>query len=459
MATPHAGPASTAPGVPSGPATSDSGQDAFREGAAPPATPFTPVQAGERIVTLDVLRGIALFGVVAANIWLWFSGITFRFPDYNTEVWSGSPEGIAFLFIAFFIATKAMTTFSFLFGLGFAVQMMRAEARGRSIVGHHSRRLAVLLLIGALHAVFLWYGDILTLYALLGFGLLLFRRRSDRTLLVWSAVFVVVLPIVLGAVPFVMALLNPGSAPDPATILGELADRNRTLLTNFASAEPGQIVRGNLEMLRQWWLSPKVMMMNLGVFGVFLLGLYAGRRRIFEDPGAHAPLLRRLIVVGFPLGMIGTGAGLWLRSMPVEQMIARPWMPLALATTIAAGTLPFALAYIATATLLMERPVWRRRLSGFAPVGRMALTNYLAQTVLCITIFYGGGLVGRVGALFGLIVALVIFAAQMVWSAWWLARFRFGPMEWLWRSAVYGRLQPMRISPAVAPAPGARERK
>ena len=99
----------------------------------------------------------------------------------------------------------------------------------------------------------------------------------------------------------------------------------------------------------------------------------------------------------------------------------------------------------------MGRDNWRRRLMWFAPVGRMALTNYLAQTVICIAIFYGGGLVGRVGALFGLLIALVIFPLQMAWSAWWLARFRFGPMEWLWRSAAYGRLQPMRIAPAVAP--------
>lgn len=414
-------------------------------------TVLSPVDAGERILTLDVLRGIALFGVLAANIWLWFSGISFRFPDYNTEVWSGSPDGIAFLFIAFFIATKAMATFSFLFGLGFSIQMVRAEAHGRSIAGHHSRRLAVLLLIGAVHAVFLWYGDILSLYALLGFGLLLFRRRSDTTLLVWSAVLVFVLPLLMGAVPLLMSLLGTGGVPDAAQILADMTERNAATLAWFTTGEPAHVVRGNLEVLRQWWLSPKITVLNLGLFGVFLLGLYAGRRRIFENPAAHTPLLRRLIIVGFPLGMVATATGLALRSMPVERMVTLPWMPLAISATLAFGTLPFALGYIATATLLMERPVWRRRLSLFAPVGRMALTNYLAQTVVCIALFYGGGLIGRVGALFGLVVALLIFPVQMAWSAWWLARFRFGPMEWLWRSAVYGRLQPMRIAPAVVP--------
>jgi uncharacterized protein len=139
--------------------------------------------------------------------------------------------------------------------------------------------------------------------------------------------------------------------------------------------------------------------------------------------------------------------------MSLEQFLATPWMPLAMAVTGAVGMVPFALAYIATATLLLQQPVWRDRLSLFAPVGRMALTNYLAQSVICIAIYYGGGLVGVAGPLFGLMLALVIFPAQMVCSAWWLARFRYGPMEWLWRSLTDGRLQPMRgVAPGVTAA-------
>jgi uncharacterized protein len=404
---------------------------------------LAPVAPGERILALDVLRGIALFGVLAANIWLWFSGVIFRFPAYNSEVWSFSPDSIAFLFIAFFISGKAITTFSFLFGLGFAVQMQRAEARGRSTGRHHSRRLAILLLFGAIHAVFLWYGDILMAYALLGFALLLFRKRRDRTLLVWATVLIVAVPIVLGTVPLVLSVVKPDAGPEPAVILTEMTERNSSNLALFASAQPARIVQGNLRMLRQQWLTPKATFL-LSIFGIFLLGLWAGRRRLFEDPAAHRPLLRRIILWGFPLGMIGTGIQLALRSIPLEQFLAITWMPLAMAFTIAVGMVPFALAYIATATLLMQSPAWRARLLPFAPVGRMALSNYLAQSIICIAIYYGGGLVGVAGPLVGLLLALVIFPAQMIFSAWWLARFRYGPMEWLWRSLTYGRLQPMR---------------
>jgi uncharacterized protein len=193
---------------------------------SPEPAPLTPVAPGDRILALDVLRGIALFGVLAANIWLWFSGVIFRFPDYNAEIWSLSPDGLAFLFVAFFISGKAITTFSLLFGIGFAVQMMRAEAKGRGIGRHHSRRLAILLLFGAIHAVFLWYGDILVAYALLGFGLLLFRRRSQRTALIWA-----VGPHRRGAHapgrgPPGHGGGEPDAGPEPAVILAEMTERN-----------------------------------------------------------------------------------------------------------------------------------------------------------------------------------------------------------------------------------------
>ena len=412
------------------------------ESAAP--DPLTPVAPGERIVTLDVLRGIALFGVLAANIWIWFSGIIFRFPEYNAEVWSFSPDSLAFLFIAFFISGKAITTFSFLFGLGFSVQMQRAAARGRSIVRHHSRRLAILLLIGAIHAVFLWYGDILMAYALLGFGLLLFRRRRDRTLLIWAAVLIVLVPLLMGSVPLVLSMFSSEAAPDPAVRLGKMAEMNSGLLALFASGDPALIVQGNLRMMQMQWLTPKATFL-LTLFGIFLLGLYVGRRRIFEDPKVHSALLRRTILWGFALGIIGTAINLGLHSIPPEQMMALSWAPPVLAVT-STMMVPFAFAYIATATLLMQRQAWRERLSLFSPVGRMALTNYLAQTIICIAIYYGGGLVGNAGPLFGLVLALVIFPVQMAFSAWWLARFRYGPMEWVWRSLTYGRLQPMRLT-------------
>jgi uncharacterized protein len=280
--------------------------------------------------------------------------------------------------------------------------------------------------------------------------LLLFRKRRERTLLVWALALIVVVPVVLSSVPLVMSAVNPEAGPDPATQVAEMAESNAETLALFRSGDPAQLVQGNLRMLHGFWLSPEAFFLVV-LFGIFLLGLYTGRRRIFEDPAAHRPLLRKLVIWGFALGIVGSVASFALRSIPLEEAMGLAWMPLASTLAATAGTVPFALAYIATATLLLERAAWRRALSAFAPVGRMALTNYLAQTVICLAIYYGGGLVGRAGPFFGLSLAFVIFALQMLVSAWWLTRFRFGPMEWLWRSLTYGRMQPMRLASAAAP--------
>lgn len=141
-----------------------------------------------------------------------------------------------------------------------------------------------------------------------------------------------------------------------------------------------------------------------------------------------------------------------LRTIPGVSAGARPWVVLLLSVLHVLAVIPLATGYVAATTLLLERPAWSRRLAVFAPVGRMALTNYLSQTVICLLVFYGGGLVGSVGVAAALAISLAVFAVQVAWSPWWLARFHFGPAEWVWRSLTYGHPQPMRIrAPAVRP--------
>jgi uncharacterized protein len=214
-----------------------------------PASTLQPTSSSERIVTLDVLRGIALFGVLAANIWMWFSGVNFLFPGVLEELRRLSADSVAFIFIATFISGKAIRTFSFLFGLGFALQMIRAEARGRPIAPVYRRRLLVLLMFGAIHAFVFWYGDILFTYAVLGFGLLLFRRRAQPTVLIWAALCIFVIPLAAASMPLLMSALGSSA---PAEVAGAAAaDRNKVLLAMFSSGEPAQIIRGNLVMWRE----------------------------------------------------------------------------------------------------------------------------------------------------------------------------------------------------------------
>lgn len=411
-----------------------------------------PTASSERIVTLDVLRGIALFGVLAANIWLWFSGVNFLFPGVLAELRRLSADSAAFIFISIFISGKAIRTFSFLFGLGFALQMIRAEARGANVGRVYSRRLLILLAFGVIHGVFFWYGDILATYALLGFGLLLFRKRSQRTVLIWAAVLICV-PVAAASVPLIRSLVAPSSsAAASAADATPQQQRNQTVLALFRSAQPAQIVQGNVLMLRRMYFSPQAFT-YVNLFGFFLLGLYAGRARFFENVMAYRPQLRRLVVWGFAIGITAALAEAGLRMTFGGRQAALPWFPLAITGTDVISTTPFALAYIAAATLLLEHRRWKTVLGRFAPVGRMALTNYLTQTLVCLAIYYGGGLFGNFRPALGLLIAVTIFVAQMGVSAWWLSRYRFGPMEWLWRSLTYGEMQPMRVArPERVPA-------
>jgi uncharacterized protein len=419
------------------------------DSAAVTPTRPTPVSARERIAELDVLRGIALLGVVVANVWLWFSGAYYLFPEYHAQVARLSVDAVVFNGIGVMVSGKAATTFAFLFGVGFAVQLRRAEARGTAGVDLYRRRLAVLLLFGLVHAFFLWYGDILAAYALVGFVLLFFRGRTDRTLLVWAGLLLVAVPLVMGSIPLLSSLFGRDMPPPD---LAPMAELRATSLAAFQSGDPARVFAANLQGLATSYASPKAFWLVM-VLGVFLLGLYAGRRRYFENVVEHGPGFRRLAYWGLGLGLpCSVGVGAVYVTHPPEAMATRPGIALLMTVLVTFGTLPLAFGYIATATLLVQRPRWRRILGHFAPVGRMALTNYLSQTVICLLIFYGygAGLIGQVGATAALVIALLIFAIQMAWSPWWLTRFHFGPAEWLWRTLTYGQVQPLRIREPVA---------
>ena len=401
------------------------------------AGPATP---GERSHLLDGLRGLALLGILIVNM-VGFIGFGMNDEAGRAAALGSALDDLSELLIEWLVTGKFYSIFSLLFGIGFAIQLTRLEARGEG-VRRYLRRLAVLFLIGLAHLFLLWLGDIVALYALIGVVLLLFRNASDRTLLV-TAVLLWLAPIAWSA----MIHLGGVNLAEP------LYGRGMAALT-AAGIDPKSsalVYYRDTDYFEQLAVHGPEIWFRLGdfvyqlrpakVLAMFLVGLWVGRRAIYAHPAANRALLRRVATIGL-------GAGLPLSFARAALDMAGPDTPtvrVIVEALYCLSTPTLALGYAAGAALLWANG--RSRLVEWAaPAGRMALTNYLMQTVLQSLIFYGWGLalIGRFGLAFVFPFALAIFTFQLAYSRWWLSRFRFGPAEWLWRSLTYGKAQPMR---------------
>ncbi|MBN1937338.1 MAG: M20/M25/M40 family metallo-hydrolase [Anaerolineae bacterium] len=391
----------------------------------------SPARGAERIEWVDVLRGFALFGVLVANM-AGYSGLTHNLPPVS----DGLNRWIVLL-IRFLIEAKFYSLFSLLFGWGMAMQLARAEARKGSFVPLYLKRLFWLLVFGILHGTLIWFGDILSYYALLGAVLLLFRRRSGRVLLVAALICLL----------FTLALHTPGASMDAfrrgydqitAWMRPQFSDDGL-----YATGTLGQITA----LRAQTFLSQRAS--SLYTFGpvlaMMLLGLWASKRRLFEDASSHLLFFRRLLWIGLAVGVAGNGVYALLFARP--ELVDPTWLDFIRVGARLFGAPALMLFYVSVIALLMQRGHWQSRLASLAALGRMSLTNYLMQSAICTLIFYGYGLglYGEVGATGGLILTIVVCVMQVRFSQWWLDRFQFGPMEWAWRSLTYGRRQPWRV--------------
>jgi len=402
-----------------------------------------PVLSEERIEAIDILRGVAILGILIVNM-RWLS-LPEGLPAH--QLWPNMIDRTVEKLILFFADQQFITLFSFLFGLGLAVQTMRAEVRGERFLPLCLRRLCVLWLIGIAHFLLLWDGDIVHAYAQDGFILLLFLRRSPKTLLVWAGIFLCIPLLFFGLTtccsitgqenPPVVDWISPvafSEVEDQQTI-----EETRRIYSRGTYAEMIQLRARDLPAELLPGIDDAYILIG------FLLGLYAGRRGIFHDVTAHLPFIRRVQRWGLMIGVAGSAAfaaGGSLDPSPtsVLQNLGR--------TCLIFAAPAMSLFYASTVILLTQGRAWRWRLAPLAAVGRMALGNYLLQSLICTTIFYSYGLAlfCKVSPALGLLLTMIIWLIQIPLSVWWLRRFQFGPIEWLWRSLTYWQLQRMRIS-------------
>jgi uncharacterized protein len=408
-----------------------------------------PTLAKERIAVLDILRGFAIFGILISNM------SVYSWKGYSAPImegWNGVGNVVATWFIVLFSERKFYSLFSFLFGLGVALQMHRAVTRGGRFVSFFIRRMGILLFIGLAHFLFLWDGDILHKYALLAIPLLLIRKSNPKTILRWAMISLLI-PIMFWTVVR-FSQDRKDIQPKPSVKETQVKDPYFKIFTQGTYQE---MTVKRLDNLIDTWTSPNTYFNRLPtLFGLFLLGMYAARRRFLETVISHLPSIRRVMLWGLALG--GTGSLAWIvmvvsrtemvdRSLySIEQLLRLPFYLGFFGITLTV-LVPTALCffYASGIVLLAQKVNWTRMLAPLGAVGRMALTNYLFQSVVhtCIFYNYGLGLFGKVSPIQGFGLSVLIFAFQIPISVWWLRQFRFGPMEWLWRTLSYGKLQPM----------------
>ena len=413
---------------------------------------IAPVSGTERLHSVDVVRGAAILGILLVNMGLFFSPI---YLDLLGLTWfDGGLDHAVKKGILAFAQGKFYTIFSILFGFGLAIQSERFRTRGMSFARFWLRRMLVLLAIGLIHGLVLWYGDILAWYALGGLALFFFRNTGPRTLKIWAIVLLVApLLLMLGlTVLIVLAGMLPETAGEVAQGFDEQIRAFETALDEARDRYP---VAGFAETLRlnfgQWTqVASWALFILPNIVGMFLIGLLFARHRLFQDTAAHLPRIRAALVWLIPLAIATNGTCVLLYGQ--FSPIVPSGTSLLYMIVSSFGQLAGCVTYIFILLIAFHSPRAHRFVAPIGAVGRMALTNYLTHTILFTTLAngYGAGLYGRISPSVGLLMTLAMFVIQIAASNAWLRRFRFGPLEWLWRSLTYGKFQPLRRRPRLA---------
>jgi uncharacterized protein len=396
--------------------------------------------SSQRIITVDALRGFALLGILMAHFIYWYSGAGLPQEMYQKYSDPGSIAASAFNGILIF--GKFFTFFAFLFGLSFFLQMQSLGRREGNFTARYAWRLTILGIIGLIHHA-LWRGDILSIYVPLGFILLLFRNISNKIVLIIAVLLVLNIPVRL--IEIIQHFANSSTAnvhPPPDT------EAHRYY----------QIIKAGsfIEMLKDNWkaLESKFRFQFYSgriyiTLGFFMLGMYAGRMKWFENPESSRPIFKRIckwsgfitlsiIVFSIIIFVISNALKLKTEQSPSVQFL--------FTFLFDTGNSTLTIFYLSGLTMLMYRNRWQKILHPLAPIGKMALTSYVLQTFFGLLLFYafGFGLFEKTNPWQNLLIGILVFVLQVFISRWWFKPFRYGPLEWLWRSFTFFKLQPLK---------------
>ncbi|OFE11357.1 hypothetical protein PHACT_12425 [Pseudohongiella acticola] len=401
---------------------------------APLASPTS-----DRINSLDVLRGFAVLGILVMNIQI------FAMPSatyLNPTVWGtlSGVDGAVWYLSHVFTDQKKMALFSMLFGAGIILFTERATAQGKSAVGYHYRRNFWLLLFGAAHAYLLWYGDVLFLYAICAFALYPLRNWRPRRLIIVGIVFLSISSIVYLLTGFALPSLpeevlveaiQPSWNPPAAQLAEEIAAYQGGWSQQMSNRVPVTLeMHTFVYLIWGFWRAAGMMLLGMALYKLGILSARADNRVYWR-------FLAVGVLLGLPIIMIG-----------IQWNFANAWGPVSMFLGSQFNywaSILVSMAYMASLILLLKHNRMNWLTQRLAAVGRMAFSNYIMHTLICGFIFYGHGLgqFGQIDRSGQIVIVFGIWILQLLVSPMWLRHFRFGPLEWLWRSLTYWRFQPM----------------
>jgi len=398
-----------------------------------PIEHILPSQATDRIQDIDILRGLALFGVMLVNIFY------FNIPDayFSTyyDQFTDPVNAIIFHGLNWFFSGKFYPIFSFLFGLGFAIQFMRSQQKGINPYMFLGRRLTILLIFGMAHIVLVWEEDILFIYAVFGFILLALTGRSSKFIF-GTAIFLYLVPI---------AFKVAGHFAHIGDAAQESSSSLDALVRFYTTASYGQILQRRIAFYIQKFSQLKILISQLDRLAFFLFGLYVGRKNYLATFAKDAGFWFKVMLTSFFI--FGSGFlvdKIWLKDL---ETLKDPTFLLALDEIVGDISNLFQIfVYIIGFLLILTIPKWRRFFGPLAGIGRMALTVYLAHTSFFAFLFYSFGfrLYGSLAPNQLFLITIGFFSICVLLSLFWLNLFHYGPVEWVWRSFTYGEALPFR---------------
>jgi uncharacterized protein len=401
-----------------------------------------------RIISIDALRGFALAGVALVHMVEQY--IAGPHPEGFMEGVNGIPDQIIQGIIGIFFTGKFFALFSILFGLSFSIQMESAQNKGQKFSGRFIWRAALLFLIGYIHQLF-YRGDILTIYAVLAPFIIPFYKVSSKWLLIIAGLIFIGIPRFIAFALF---------GAESVTGVHPMMDNNHELVKNYietiSTGSLGEVfyLNATYGMLTKIDFQLSFFGRFYYTFAYFLIGLWLGRIGIFKDLGAYAKKIKDFML--WSIGALILSAGFMIATFatapqPIDfstwqfalGMNFMDWVSVSMSSIILCGFL-----------MLYQKDSWRKRLSFFAPYGRMALTNYVMQSVIGTFLFFGWGLgyIGQFGALICFLLGMGVIIIQTLFSKYWLKNFRYGPLEWLWRCGTYLKWQPFKRTEIPASA-------